>query len=364
MSVFEVTLKILSPLHIGDGNELRQDFDFAVYKGRTYRINEDAVLEAKAASLRPGADGRYPAPGHLLSEADFSNPRFFRYVLRGIPRSKKTDARVKSFIKDVYDRPYIPGSSLKGAFRTALAWTGWKEINPALDRSAIGRSRSWAAQPLERKLFGPNPNHDLLRALHVSDLSGVEEAGGGLVLVNAQVLSYRSQGSPIELEALVGDLSLRGSLTIDETLFSSWAEPELHFQKRKHWLDELMARAQAHSKARIARLVEWFENADQADAIADFYRQLAQARLQQNQALLQLGWGSGWDGKTFWTHLQRNTHLFEQLVRDFRLDRAGKRSTRQPGDPFPKSRRVAMAIKDGRPQAVAPFGWVLVEVKS
>lgn len=364
MSVFEVTLKILSPLHIGDGNELRQDFDFVVHQGRTYRLNEDAVLEAKADRLRPGADGRYPAPGRLLDEADFRNRNLFRYVLRGIPRSRKTDARVRSFIKDVYDRPYIPGSSLKGALRTALAWTGWKEVNPALnDRTAIGRSKSWAAQPLEKKLFGPNPNHDLLRALHISDLSGIEEAGGGLLLVNAQVLTKRSQGSPIELEALTGDLTLHGSLSIDDSLFSAWAEPELHFQNRKRWLDELMARAQAHSKARISRLMEWFESADQAGNIAGFYRKLAQAQLQPNQALLQLGWGSGWDGKTFWTHLQRNANLFEQLVREFRMDRAGKKSTRQPGDPFPRSRRAAMALKEGRPRAVAPFGWVLVELK-
>lgn len=363
MSVYKVTLRILSPLHIGDGNELRQDFDFVVYQGRTYRLNEDAVLEAKATRLRPGADGRYPAPGRLLDEADFRNQDLFRYVLRGIPRSRKTDARVKSFIKDVYDRPYIPGSSLKGALRTALAWTGWKEVNPALNRSAIGRSKYWAAQPLERKLFGPNPNHDLLRALHISDFTGIKEPGGGLLLVNAQVLTKRSQGSPIELEALSGDLIFHGSLTVDETLFSAWAEPQLHFQNRRHWLDELLTRARAHSKARISRLLDWYQNAEQAEAIASFYRQLAQVQLQPNQALLQLGWGSGWDGKTFWTHLRRDANLFEQLVREFRMDRAGKQSTRQPGDPFPRSRRAAMTIKDGRPRAVAPFGWVLVEMK-
>jgi CRISPR-associated protein Csm5 len=362
MSVYKVTLKTLSPLHIGDGGELRQDFDFVVYQGRTYRLNEDAVLLAKSERLRPNREGHYPAPGQLLVDADYRRSELFRYSLRGIPRSKKTDARVKSFIKDVYDRPYIPGSSLKGALRTALAWTGWKEVNPALDRSAIGRSRSWAAQPLEKKLFGPNPNHDLLRALHVSDLFGEVEAGGSLLLINAQVLTKRSQGSPIELEALSGDLTFSGSLSIDETLFSTWAEPELHFQNRQHWLDELMTRAQAHSNARIAHLVEWFESADQADAIAVFYRQLAQVKLPSNQALLQIGWGSGWDGKTFWTHLQRNANLFEQLVRDFRLDRAGRGSTRHPGDPFPRSRRAAMTIKDGRPRAVAPFGWVLVEM--
>ena len=364
MSVNEISVRILSPTHIGDGDELRQGFDFVVHQGSTYRLNEDAVLLEKSAQLRPDGRGHYPSPGKLLTEQDFQRTVFFRYVLRGFPRSMKTDARVKSYIKDVYDRPYIPGSSLKGAFRTALAWTGWDEIKPSLDRNAIGRSRSWAGQPLEKQLFGRDPNHDLLRALQVSDLFGPQKAGEGLLLVNAQVITPRSKSSPVELEALAGDQEFIGSLTIDESLFSQWAEKELHFANRRHWLDELFTRCQAHSRARIAKLVTWYENADDCDAVANFYRQLADAGLNEDQALVQLGWGSGWDGKTFWSHLQKDPELFEQIVKDFRLNRAGSKSPRNPGDAFPRSKRAAMVIKGNVPKPAAPFGWVLVERKS
>jgi len=364
MSVFKIKLQTLSPVHIGNGDELRQGFDFVVYDKRTYRLNEDAILQAKQSLLRPDPNGRYPAPGNLLVELDYRNPELFRYILRGFPRSRKTDARIKPFIKDVFDRPYIPGSSLKGALRTSMAWTGWKEINPILDRSAIGRSRSGAGQPLEKKLFGPDPNHDLLRALHVSDLFGLQKAGMGLVLVNAQVLTKRSAGSPIELEAVAGDVPFEGSLTIDDALFTSWAEKELHFNNRKHWLEELMARAQAHSQARIAELVTWFERAEGTEDIAGFYRQLAKITLPPTQAFIQLGWGSGWDGKTFWTHLQKDPQLFERLVDEFRLHRAGRNTpSRHLGDPFPRSKRAAMGVKEGIAKPIAPFGWVLIEME-
>ena len=363
MTVYNVTLQTQAPLHIGDGDELRQEFDFSVRGNSTYRLDEDAILLAKEKSLRPDAHGHYPPPGKLLSEADFQNERYFRYVLRGAPRSAKTDARLKSFIKDSQDRPYIPGSSLKGALRTALAWTGWDEVNPRLDRSAIGTSKSWAGQPLERKLFGPDPNHDLLRALHVADLHGSTESGEGLLIVNAQVLTRRNAQSPIEMEALPGGMTFRGSITIDETLFNDTAEKTLHFRNRRHWLDELTARVQAHSLARITELLEWFENADPSyAAVANFYRQLSTAQLGPNQALVQLGWGSGWDGKTFWTHIQKDPALFERLVEDFRMNKAGRSSPREVGDPFPRSKRAAMVMKEGRAQAVAPFGWTLLEL--
>lgn len=369
MTVFEVRLQTLTPLHIGDGEELRQDMDFSVHEGHTFRLNPDEILKHKEARWRSLPAGRIPLPGALLDPADYQNPRYFRYRLAGVPRSAKTDARVKSFIKDGHDRPYIPGSSLKGALRTALAWTGWEEVRPRLDRNAVGRNRAWAGQPLERKLFGPDPNHDLLRALHVSDLflsapDGAElPPGSGLILVNAQVLTKRDHGSPVELEALAGDRAFTGSLTVDDSLFTAAAERELHFSNRKHWLDELIPRVNAHSRARIAELTAWFESAENCSAIANFYRQLGRAALQPNQALIQIGWGAGWDGKTFGTRLQASPELFERLVGDFRLHKAAPGSPpRRVGDPFPRSKRAAMRVKDKVATPAAPFGWVLLEL--
>ena len=97
MTIHKLTLKTLSPLHIGDGDELKQDFDFVTHGNSTYRINEDALLLAKESQLRRDErSGRYPVPGKLLGEADFNNAGLFRYILRGTPRSAKPDARVRS----------------------------------------------------------------------------------------------------------------------------------------------------------------------------------------------------------------------------------------------------------------------------
>lgn len=367
MTTVNVSVKILSPVHIGAGRELRLGFDFVLYNGQTWIFNEDAILEAKAERLIPDKQGHYPLPGALLQEADFKNLALFRYILRGQPRSVKADARMQAFIKDPFDRPYIPGSSLKGALRTALAWTGWKEINmPRLTRRDIGNSRSWAAKPLEGKIFGKDPNHDLLRALQVSDLRGPQNPGEGLAVINAQVLSRKALQSPIELEALIGQVEFHGSITIDDTLFAPWAA-KLGFSDRQHWLKELFPRANEHSRARIQQLLKWFEtlppDVPNAKSIADFYYQLLNVQLSPHQAIVQIGWGAGWDGKTYWTHLKQDAQLFEQLVRDFHLDKAGKFSRRKAGDPFPTSRRVAVRGKGNDARPIAPFGWVLITVE-
>ncbi len=357
MTTYQIVLRTLSPVHIGSGDEWRLGFDFILANGYTWILNEDEVLREKEDQLKPDAKGHYPLLGSLLTEADLKNSAFFRYVLRGQPPSIKADARMKPFIKDPFDRPYIPGSSLKGALRTALAWTGWKELHlPPLCREDIEPNRSWAGKPLEKKIFGQDPNHDLLRALQVSDLHGPQKPGEGLVALRAQVLTQK---------ALVGNVEFRGSLTIDEFLFQPMGR-KLGFADRKPWLDQLFLRAQKHSRARIQRLIKWFEKvgapAPSAERIAAFYRQLLNTQLDEDQALLQIGWGSGWDGKTFWTHLQEDRQLFEAIVRDFRLDKAGKNSKRKPGDPFPTSRRVAVTGTKDEAKPAAPFGWVLLEI--
>jgi CRISPR-associated protein Csm5 len=109
--------------------------------------------------------------------------------------------------------------------------------------------------------------------------------------------------------------------------------------------------------------VEWFEHAEGASDVASFYRSLQKASLSPRQALVQLGWGSGWDGKTFWSHLQSDPVLFEQIVQDFRMHKGERVSPpRKPGDDFPRSKRVVMAVKNGISHAVRPFGWALLEI--
>jgi len=366
MSNYNLTVTLLSPLHIGDGKELRQGFDFMVKDGYTYRLNEDGILEEKNQLLQRRRDGTYPLPGELLSDRDYQNGSLFRYILPGFPRSKKVDARIKTCIKDVHDRPYIPGSSIKGAFRTALAWTAFPEVfgEKHLSRADFGRNRFWAAQSLEQKIFGNDPNHDLLRALQVSDCFGPQKTDEILRVVNAQVLTRRSSGTPVELEAIIGDVIFNGSLRVDDTLFTEMAERVLHFSNRRHWLDELVPRIQRHSRARLRNLIAWYEQAENTGGIAKFLGDLCGATLNENEAIFQLGWGTGWDGTTLWTHLQKDANLFEQLVADYGLHRSTRNAPRRiAGEPFPRSKRALMRVKDGVATPAAPFGWALIELK-
>jgi CRISPR-associated protein Csm5 len=364
-AVYTLKVSVLTPLHIGSGEDLLHEYDYAIYNGRTWRLNDAALLEAQDVDDPALAETlAHTPPARLLQPADFRpNSPFFRYVIQGTPRSRAEGAQVREQIKDVFDRPYLPGSSLKGALRTALAWVAWGQKGLKPEMGKLGQQRKWAAQGYEHDIFGRDPNHDLLRALQVSDSPPV--GAERLMLVNARVLNRSGAlGSPIELEAIRPDTVFEVRLKLDLALFDEWARRRGLNLRGGEWLQNLPGVIRAHTRQRIAGEVAWFKSVTAGARLLAFYQQhLGAAQLGANQALLQLGWGTGWEGKTFGSHLRQDPHFLEQVIRNYRL----ARGPRQPGDPFPKSRRVVVAIvqdKQGqqRETPASPLGWVLVEM--
>ena len=378
--LYTATIEILSPLHIGTGTALLQDVDWIQQGNSLYVADQDRLLETvleRVQANRQGddADAIRAITGMNLSDLrqagwltrdDFgAGSPLFRYSLRGKPAMNQ----VAEQIKDVYGRPYLPGSSLKGALRTVLA-VGGASVQKA-DLSRPGRSRSWAAQPIEREIFGPDPHHDLLRALQVSDSQSIAEGAPlELARVNvfptAQQTSYgRSQGLDLDVEALrkgmrlTATVKLDGSLFGDDTPWGRYVESELSFGKRQNWLLSLPQWARTIAGRRLATEADFYGGKRDGDAARGFCLRLAAVwnGLQENEFLLQVGWGTGWQSKTFGTLLQQDPRAFEGLVRKYNLSSQDRK--RKAGQPFPKSRKL---VRRGE-KAVEPLGWVKVTLE-
>lgn len=369
--LYQVKVSVLTPLHIGSGRDLLHEYDYAIAKGHTWRINEDTLLMGQDLDNPDLADqlAEIP-PAQLLDPSrDFrlDNP-FFRYVIKGTPRSKAQGAQVREQLKDAYDRPYLPGSSLKGALRTAIAWIAWGKLGLRPERAKLRRQRQFAAQWYEQEIFsnehsGKAPNKDTLRALQVGDSTPV--GAERLMIVNVRVMNRGGTlGSPIEIEALRPDTVLQLSIKLDLALFSEWAKRHGVHLQGSSVLKNLPEVLQQYTSARLAQEVNWLNTVPGAEKIATFYRDMQKAQLGDAAFVMQLGWGTGWGNKTFGNHLQEEQRFMEALIDDYRLAR-GKRKS---GDPFPKSRRVLVQVRrsqDGQTQEIPlyPLGWVLVEMK-
>lgn len=366
-ALYRLKISLLTPLHIGNGRELMHEYDYALYKGATWRLNEAALLEAQNVEDPLLADKlAQTPPAQLLKDTDFDpqNP-YFRYVIRGLPRSRAEGAVVREQLKDPFDRLYLPGSSLKGALRTALAWYTWGERKLRPDLARLGRDRRFAAQGYEHDLFGPDSNHDALRALIISDSQPLP-VNDRLFLANVRVLNRGgSLGSPIEVEAVRADTTFEAILKLDLALFSEWARRHKLNLSGEEWLRNLAQVVQTHSQERIRREKAWFASIPNGTRLHQFYARLEMSQVPENAFLLQLGWGTGWEDKTFGTRLSNDGQFMERLIQQYKL----ARGRRKPGDPFPKSRRVIMVYQHDSSgkvtgeQPALPLGWLLVEME-
>ncbi len=355
MACYRLHITTLSEVHIGDGQVLRREFEFAVHAGRFYRISVPRLLERYTEAPTVDLLDRlvHLPPARWLAPEDFSHPELFPYILVGDPKV----GEVRSFIKDPWFRPYIPGSSLKGALRTAILWSIWRERGERLRLQQLDRRREWAGQPIERAWMGRDPNHDLLRVLRPRDSQPVE-ASQALIVARAVVQVGARQAAPISVEALRPGVVLTMTLVIDEGLLEI-GERRLGWKDKGKYLRNLAAVARNFALDRIRREQAWAE-AHGLGALQSFYAQLRTRldRMREEKGgrfLLRIGWGGGWESKTLGRE-PFDDPTFEELLRRY----IRPRGRRRPGDPFPRSRRVVVD-EQGRP--LRPFGWVEVAME-
>lgn len=368
-NTFRLTVTTLTPLHIGTGNTLLRDFDYVTYDGKTWVINEEALADslltddennlAKMVAGRPAKE--------LLSPQDFhADSPLFRYILRGEPRAKTSGAVLQEQIKDPWDRPYIPGSSLKGALRTALFYAGYEQLNLQFRVDDLGNNPKFATQSLERQVFAKDtnakqaPNRDLLRILQISDSTPDEQKR--LRIVNVTVSKNgQPSGSPIELEAIPSDVSFEMFLTLDGYLFSDQTRRAVGYTDDQiEWVQSLPQIINSWTQDRLNiesqtnRSSNWIKIFEQIKPIVDRFV----ADPTSSEFIVQLGWGGGWDSKTLGKQLTDDKKEFAKLVNRYKMIRQGKF---KEGDIYPKTRR---AIMNSQKKPSSLLGWILVRMEA
>jgi CRISPR-associated protein Csm5 len=360
MTSYHLTITTVAPLHIGSGEPaLRKGIDFAGY-GRTIYVFDTArvldyiVSDSDDAELLEKVT-RTQNLASFLREQDFcEHPDLALYQLSGAP----SVSEVLPQIKDAYDRPYLPGSSLKGALRTAIVDAALLASGRPIDMRRLGDRDKYAAQDLERDVVGRGekpwqaPNYDLFRALHVADSAPGERSW--LTLSNVMVWPAGERGIPLDVETVQTGVTFSATLTIDDYLFGPQAA-RLGFGPKRELIMNLAASCSAQAEARIAGERAFFADRRDAASVASFYADL-QGQLAgcgENGFLLQLGWGTGWESKTVSRTLHASPGAVEDAVRRYRLDRG-----RGHGGEFPATRHLV--VDQRRP--VGPLGWVKVDM--
>ncbi len=343
-----VSIDTLSPLHVGDGRgQLVEDVDYVKGRDGVYLIDPARLWKHLGDEQLAHWNTSELRLSDVLRPSDYA--ACASAVITRVGHLESGTGLINQ-IADSRGRPYLPGSSLKGALRTALL----RATGGPFNLGTVGPSRSWAGQTIERSYFGRDPNSDLLRTLHVADSEPLDPAQLQVVVVATYSLrggrlQPKGQGYRLNVVAIPAGTRLETTLGLDTWTLS---QDRLGFGARATWPDELAARCNRASRALIDAERQFYAEVHQP-ALERFYADLSRSRVlaSDHAFLLPVGWGTGWLAKTIGPDL-RGLDGFEETRTRFSLG--------QPGAPFPKSRRLVETAPD-RP--IVPLGWTRITLE-
>lgn len=393
------TVTFLSPVHIGTEERL-DEHDFVYENGQLIRFRVTPILEQMDdEQLSQFVENGLEAVMDWLRQTElWQRAKVYQSPVTRQPNWRSEP--IRPFIADPLLRPYLPGTEIKGAIRTAVAWWLLRQKNLAALRQKLlqrlpqhqpsRRELVQAGQWLEQILFGSDPNHDILRSLRVQDSTPVEpeqlkvfpvivavRTNKGLQwLQSPRGGERRSRYTDDHRQAVANfceclDGGVSGvKLTVASDTFLSDGEIErgevkLSVPEKLGW-EETKRQAVANwgtACNELAREVAesernwWKEVKDATHDIGaktvaakmeQFYGELSnRIKAESDEAVfLNIGWGGGWRTKTV-------VELFgdeavQEVVSRYGLDR-GSHSR-----PFPKTRKVAWRGSND----FVPLGWL------
>lgn len=182
-----VTIETLTYVHIGSGVFLQKGNDFIVVEQNG---NSDVyIIDPNKLGAIIGTDPQTIAQWVAMIErgdadsfikkrtAGHSPKEFSKRKISNFANFDNTQGTLKECLHDGMGRPYIPGSSIKGAIRTAVMASmarmqGKDYISQEINRifnERDRRKREKKYNDIEKQLLGVDPNSDLFRFISVGD---------------------------------------------------------------------------------------------------------------------------------------------------------------------------------------------------
>lgn len=354
-----VKIKTLTSVHIGSGEVLQIGSDFVKGKmGNNYVlavVSPEKVLDLIGEEHLQDwvvAIERKESTGNVVKRFA-PNAKVEDYAKRIVLEWSEAHERdtLKEHIHNGQGKPYIPGSSIKGAIRTAILASLAENVNDAerkIDVSANGKKKA-NANKVEKELFGSDPNNDVFRFLQVGDAYFGECYTVSLRMVNinertSKIFWDKSKSQMIE--ALPSE---------DITRFEMKLNVEGYNKSKEKWstigdLPNIMSSYESLFEAinnHTIRLLDfeleyWKERSDRddSDKVECYLEKIESIKNEaQNcgkgkECVLRIGHGSGWNFITGgWA---RDLDNFESLV--VPVSRPNNQNYSEYD--FPKTRRV------------------------
>lgn len=362
---YQYTVQALTPVHIGCGKSYVQHFDF-IQDGQKVRVFDHNRLFAQVEGLGEHAISALTAALETEDVAGFVKQYKVNLddALRhsfSLPNHTHTPRDIRQYIRDGMGRPIIPGSSLKGLFRSAILSRLVGEQGQDLVERCSGdllRQKKiipkYADAALTRELFGRDAKFNLMRSLAVTDCtlepSAVRVEPAVVTRLVGGGTTFAPKNWKIWIEGLRPGANATGQVSFDMYLQREARDKEQFAFKAILTLKWLVEALRLRTRSFLEKELVFLDDkrGNDAEALRQFYTRMQREidRLAPNEAIAQFAWGSGWKGMT-------GEVLGPELSSRADIRNLLKLAPQYLGFPFPKSRRLI-----DKAHGAEPIGWV------
>jgi len=349
----KIQIETITPVHVGSGIMLQNNTDFAIVQhGEDSDIG--VIDDRKILNLigKDNVDKWVSSIEHKESIKEFlsrfapaANLKDYSKRIIANYGDIKTNDTLKECIHDGLGIPYIPGSSIKGAIRTAIVAT----LAPKLQKVNVGNGNRLSAKYVEQDLFGRNVNEDLFRFIQVGDAYFEKNIEIATRLVNINIRSnndYWDESKSQMIEAISSEQSTTFQLKILSDYYE-WVKTQTNDKFSLKNLEEEMSSIynlfntiNQHTQKLIEEEIEFWDDYKEEDSVTDYIERMNEILKETNNCtygkscILRIGHTSGWRFITgAWTEKLDN---FETEI----IPASRRNNQNYEEYPFPKSRRI------------------------
>lgn len=377
----KILIETLTPLHIGSGRTLQGNTEYLYFsESKTVSIiNEHKILNIigeenidkwvniieKRESLLDYLKQRSPTKAISPSQTD---KRLLKVKGNSNPTSGKSGIREQLFSGN--GQPILPGSSLKGAVRTAILNQAIlknpsyaKQINNFKDERTFFNWKkqkeeikvSYKGVQLEKKYFGGDANHDIFRLLRIGDAHFNETE-----CILAETLNEIGTGHEMKhsvqqhIECIPANQSALCNVQIPQDLIREIEKRPDVLSKMKRidsikTLPLIFGQINTHSKKHIEQEIRKYELLNlppQADSYAETLKDILESyqNLSEKECILRVGFGTGYLSMTGGWPIEQWKNIpnidYEKEMND--LATAVRRNDIYNGMALPKSRKMVL----------------------
>lgn len=349
-------IKTLSAVHVGNGRFLQSKIEYA-FGALSIGVVDDVKILDLIGEERVKLWVYSIEQG--ISIASFLKPFVPGLKLDMISSRKieikcdkdqaKNLATLKEQLSNGMGLPYIPGSSIKGAIRSAIFNQEIRNSDRPLIENDLYDFGRLKASVLEKKLFGRDPNHDVFRFLQIGDAYFEANSTVAINMVNLNIVQkgaiFDSSKNQL-IEAIGEGKQAVFSMKLNHTGMESNLKTRSinQFPDSFSSIDMLFKTININTVSLINEDIEFWKDFEPEDSVKDYIQHLEVILAEvnscsENECVLRLGHGSGY------SFISGNLVNQSNIISD--ADYEAIVNTARPGNakkynefPFPKTRRI------------------------